>query len=329
MAKFLKENWFVAIVAVFFIGVAIFFTYDQNKDKLPGKSVGGKQVVFSVDDTNYTADDLFDELSADYYEGRVFLSFQKALLDEATKNNKDIETSVKDQYAQTLSYYQNYYGYDEAYLDQIARYYYGYDTFYEYMLYSAKSQSIFKDYVTAHINELITDEKKAELNPRIVSYVVISMDDPANPTDEESSKLKAAQDAWASITYDANNFGDFAAAYSQDANAVNKGVFGYIDSKTTGIDETFLNTALSLKDGEVSDWVYSEQFGYFLIKCDTSELTDILNEDDFISEVLSMNEGLSNKIMWAKAEELGVSYGDEEIEKIIRDHMSVNESEGN
>lgn len=329
MAKFLKENWFVAIVAVFFIGVAIFFTYDQNKDKLPGKSVGGKQVVFSVDDTNYTADDLYDRLSSDYYESRVFLSFQKALLDEATKNDKDIETNVKTQYQQTLQYYQSQYGYDEEYLNQIARYYYGYDTFYDYMLYSNKSMSVFKDYIKTNIADLLTDEKKAELNPRIVSYVVIAMDDPANPTAEESSKLKAVQDAWASDTYTAENFGDFAAAYSQDGNAANKGVFGYIDTKTTGIDETFLNTALSLKDGEVSEWVYSEQFGYFLIKCDTSDTAALLEEDDFVSEVLNMNEGLQNKVMWQKAEELGVSYGDEEVEKIIKDHMNVNESEGN
>ena len=329
MAKFLKENWFVAIVAVFFIGVAIFFTYDQNKDKLPGKSVGGKQVVFSVDDTNYTADDLYDRLSSDYYESRVFLSFQKALLDEATKNDKDIETNIKTQYQQTLQYYQSQYGYDEEYLNQIARYYYGYDTFYDYMLYSNKSMSVFKDYIKTNIADLLTDEKKAELNPRIVSYVVIAMDDPANPTAEESSKLKAAQDAWASDTYTAENFGDFAAAYSQDGNAANKGVFGYIDTKTTNIDETFLNTALSLKDGEVSEWVYSEQFGYFLIKCDTSDTAALLEEDDFVSEVLNMNEGLQNKVMWQKAEELGVSYGDEEVEKIIKDHMNVNESEGN
>lgn len=329
MAKVLKENWFVAIVAVFFIGVAIFFTYDQNKDKLPGKSVGGKQVVFSVDDTNYTADDLYDRLSSDYYESRVFLSFQKALLDEATKNDKDIETEVKTQYAQTLQYYQSYYGYDETYLNQIARYYYGYDTFYDYMLYSAKSMSVFKDYIKTNIADLLTDEQKAELNPRIVSYVVIAMDDPANPTAEESSKLKAAQDAWASDTYSAENFGDFASAYSQDGNAANKGVFGYIDTKTTGVDETFLNTALSLKDGEVSEWVYSEQFGYFLIKCDTSDTTALLDEDDFVSEVLNLNEGLQTKVMWQKAQEIGVTFGDEEVESLIKKHMNVDESEGN
>jgi hypothetical protein len=253
----------------------------------------------------------------------------KLMLDAA----KDLYNSHKGYFiylfAKKLITYIFEYGYDEEYLNQIARYYYGYDTFYDYMLYSNKSMSVFKDYIKTNIADLLTDEKKAEFNPRIVSYVVIAMDDPANPTAEESSKLKAAQDAWASDTYTAENFGDFAAAYSQDGNAANKGVFGYIDTKTTGIDETFLNTALSLKDGEVSEWVYSEQFGYFLIKCDTSDTAALLEEDDFVSEVLNMNEGLQNKVMWQKAQDLGITFGDEEVEKIIKDHMNVNESEGN
>ena len=323
MAKFLKENWFVAIVAVFFIGVAIFFTYDQNKDKLPGKTVGGKQVVFSVDDTNYTADDLYDELSKDYYESRVLMSFQKALLDETTKGDPSIETEVKKNYESTLQYYQANYGYSEDYLNQIARYYYGYDTFYDYMLYSAKSSKMYASYIGEHIDELFTAEKKAELKSRIVSYVVIAMDDPANPTEEESAKLKAAQDAWASGTYSAANFGDFAAAYTQDGNAANNGKFGYVDAETTGIDETFLETALALEEGAVSDWVYSEQFGYFLIKCDSTLNVDLLQEDDFISRILDSNEGLSSKIIWEKTQQLNVQFGNEEIEKLIKDNIGV------
>ena len=323
MAKFLKENWFVAIVAIFFLGVAIFFTYDQNKGKLPGKSVGGKQVVFSVDDTNYTADELYDKLSNDYFDSRILLSFQKALLDEATKGDATIEADVKKNYASTLQYYHTQYGYDEAYLNQIARYYYGYDTFYDYMLYSAKSSSMYASYIGEHIDELFTAEQKAELKSKIVSYTVIAMDDPANPTEEESAKLKAAQDAWASGTYSAANFGDFAAAYSQDGNASNNGKFGYVDTKTTGIDETFLETALSLEEGKVSDWVYSEQFGYFLIKCDSTLNIDLLKEDDFISRILESNSGLSSKIIWAKAQELNVQFGNEEVEKLIKDNIGV------
>ena len=149
------------------------------------------------------------------------------------------------------------------------------------------------------------------------------MDDPANPTEEESAKLKAAQDAWASGTYSAANFGDFAAAYSQDGNASNNGKFGYVDTKTTGIDETFLETALSLEEGKVSDWVYSEQFGYFLIKCDSTLNIDLLKEDDFISRILESNSGLSSKIIWAKAQELNVQFGNEEVEKLIKDNIGV------
>ena len=66
MLKFIKENWFVALVAAFFLIISVYFAYDQNKGKLPGKTVGGKQVVFSVDDKNFTADDYYDDLD-NYY----------------------------------------------------------------------------------------------------------------------------------------------------------------------------------------------------------------------------------------------------------------------
>lgn len=42
MIKILKKQWFVVLIALIFIGFAIFSVYDTNKGKLPGKSVDGK-----------------------------------------------------------------------------------------------------------------------------------------------------------------------------------------------------------------------------------------------------------------------------------------------
>ena len=37
MIKILKKQWFVVLIALIFIGFAIFSVYDTNKGKLPGK----------------------------------------------------------------------------------------------------------------------------------------------------------------------------------------------------------------------------------------------------------------------------------------------------
>ena len=60
MIKILKKQWFVVLIALLFIGFAIFSVYDTNKGKLPGKSVDGKDVVAGLKgDVNITADELY------------------------------------------------------------------------------------------------------------------------------------------------------------------------------------------------------------------------------------------------------------------------------
>ena len=328
MVEKLKEYWFPLLIGIFFVCITIYFAYDQNKGKLPGKTVGGQQIVFSVDDENFSADQIYDELSKTYYEDRVYTMFHTALLDSAVESTDDMIKDVRDRYQYLVSVYSQYYGYDEAYLNTIAQTYYGYDTFYDYLLYSVKTEKLYANYISKHIDELLTDHFKEEHKPRIVSYVVLTMDDPENPTAEESEKLKAAQDAWASSEYSAENFAEFAEKFSEDSNASNGGRYGYIDSSASNIDEKFKETALSLNEGEVCEWFKSDDFGWFLIKCDSVKADDYKEETDFISAILSENEHLGTDIIWQTAQDLGVKFASEEIEAIVKKNLSIEESEG-
>jgi len=327
MLKFIKENWFVALVAAFFLIISVYFAYDQNKGKLPGKTVGGKQVVFSVDDKNFTADDYYDELSKSYRETEIVKTFRNTLLDEAYKTTDDFKDEVKAQWQSTISYYEQYYGYGQSYLDQIAQYYYGYDTFYDYVFYSMKADRVYDEYINAHIDELFTDEFVEKSQPRMVRYVVIAMGKPAEPTEEELKKLNDAKEAWASDAYSAANFADFAKKYSTDSGAQSGGLFGYLDKNTTGIDEVFLNTALATKAGEVSEWTYSEKFGYYLIYVESTDVKDFKTESGFHSALMTFHKNLANEILWAKAQELNTTFADDEIKNIIMENLELNSKE--
>lgn len=323
MNRFLKENWFVVLIALFLISITVYFAYDQNKDKLPGKKSAGKEVVFSVDDTNVTADELYDKLYKNYSESDLYLTFQRALLDEKVPTTAEMKTDIQSQVDSTVAYYQQYYGYGEEYLDQIVKMYYGYSSYYDYLMYSNKSDKMFSDYIKNHLDEVYTSELKEKLNGRIISYAVLTVADINNPTEEEAAKLKEAQEAWASGEYSAANFSDFASQYSQDSSASNGGKYGYLDTSTSGIDETFKQTALSLNDGEVSGWVKSDQFGYFLIKCDSSKTEDLVEDSAFAAAILGNTENLSSRIIWTVAQEIGVKFGNEEVEKIIKSSLGV------
>ena len=94
-------------------------------------------------------------------------------------------------------------------------------------------------------------------------------------------------------------------------------------SETREDDETFKNAALALKEGEVSDWIISEDFGYFLIKCDSTDPAEFVDDTSFISTILSSGENLSGKIMWESAQELGIQFANEEIESMVKESLGL------
>lgn len=319
MKKFMKENWFIIVVAVFFVFAAVYFTYDQNKDNLPGKKVNGKDVIFTVDDENYTADDLYDQLAISQKKSVVVNKFFKAVVNQSTKYTEDEEKELNS-YVTNVIYYYTQSGYTESYLDAIAQYYYGYNTFSDYVYYSTKLEKVMASYIKEHIDTLYTEEMKEAFNAHVISYVVISLDDPANPTAEEQERIDAAKKAWAEGTYE--SFADFAKKYSEDSNASNGGKYGYIDDsslESTSIDQVFVKAALALKEGETTDWVYTEKFGYYLIHCDSTKLEDYIEEDAFVERILGLDEDLSAKIFWDAACKLNVEYESEEMEEWIEE----------
>ena len=53
MIEMLKRQWFVVLVALIFIGFAVFCIYDSNKDRVSGKTNDGKDVVAAMKDDTY------------------------------------------------------------------------------------------------------------------------------------------------------------------------------------------------------------------------------------------------------------------------------------
>ena len=178
---------------------------------------------------------------------------------------------------------------------------------------------MYKDYVVAHLDELYTQEFQEKNSPRNISYALIKMDKPATPTEEETKRLQEAKDAWASNQY---TFADFAKKYSEDSSTASEGgSLGYVDANSSLV-KAFLDAALQLEEGQVSDWVYSEEYGYFLIKCDSKKLDDFKDSQDFISSILDSQEDLQANIIWKAAEELGFSATDE-VTNLIRKSLNL------
>ncbi len=322
MKEFLKQNWFVAVIAVFFLGISVFYAYDQNKDNLPNKTVNGKDVIFSVDDTNFTADELYDELYKTYGKSELFLKFYMGVIDANVEETDELMEQINNAISQTVSYYTNYYGYGLEYLNQLARYYYGYPDFPSYVEYQLKAEKLYSTYISQHAEKYVTEEFITKHNPRVISYCLIKFDDPKNPTADETARLNAAMDGWTN-DYNAETFAEFAMKYSEDPSTASKGgKLGYVDNNSALV-EAFLKAALALEEGQVSEWIFDENYGYFLIKCDSKNYGDYASDPNFLSTVLTDNANLANEIVWQYAQNADITFMDEAVKDYIMQQLNV------
>ncbi len=158
--------------------------------------------------------------------------------------------------------------------------------------------------------------------PRLVSHALVMMDDPANPTAEETTRFEEAKAAYAN----GMSFEDVVVNYSDDtSNNMIKGSLGYMDV-TTQYEENFLNAALALTEaGQVSDWIQTS-YGWHLIRVDAMDLESLKEYQEFYTAILSTDPSLQANVIWSKAKELNVDFlGNDELKAEILNYMGIEE----
>lgn len=327
MAKILKQNWFVVLVAIVLVGFSIFSVYDTNKGKLPGKSESGKDVIASIDDVNITADDVYEKLYDAGGESLLTLKFQAAVVDEAVDMTDELEESaenIKAYLESTAQSYASSYGMSvEDYMaNTLSQYGYAADEIDLFARVQAKMTHLQNEYVESHLDELFTPMHK-ENNGRTVSHILVKMADAKNPTDAEMATVKAIEKDLETMKFEevAKKYAD----KGDTSSAQNGGYLGYMD-KTTGYVKSFLDTALSLKAGERSEWVKesnSSYNGWHMIVVHETDKDKILNDekakDSVYSAIATANPDLTTKFIKEAADKLDIKYGNEEVEKHVAD----------
>lgn len=328
MIEILKKQWFVVLIAVILIVFLVFSIWDTNKGKLPGKSVDGKDLIAAVDETNITADDVFTKLLASAGDDLMYTRFQDAVADQAIETDSDLKSEAKLQKEaiEANAKSSNPTGYKDALQQQLDAL--GYKDLEEYCLLSSKTKKLLYSYMDDHMSELFTPiftEKKS----RIVSHILIKMEDSANPTEEELAKVKSVEDAFAAGT----SFEDIAKEYSDDSSAALGGLVGYVDSDS-GLVEDFKTTALGLEKGTVSDWVKVASTNYqgwhkiIVLENEQDAIVDYDNEtvkNGVYQAIMTANENLDKKIIWEKSVDLNVTYANDDIKKQLMDYMGIKE----
>ncbi len=320
MGNFLKKNWFVALVIVIFACISVYYIYDTNKGKLKGKTANGEDVVYSINDTDITASQFYDKLYTTNGSSAVLSLFEKAVADASFKTTNDLKDQAATQADTIRSNYAASYGssYESELATAVAAT--GYESLEDYLLTQLKLNNVAGEYAANHFDELKIRE---------ISYILIQFEDsenvPETPTEDEQSRMDAVDKMLA----DGSSFADTAAEYSEDTStSANGGVLGVIDVNTSTLDKTFQETALSLSEGEVSDWVKSDEFGYFKIMCNAATPETLESSeniaDPYVSLVTTYDTTLLNSAIWEKAQTLGIDFkGNTDLENEVRAALGV------
>lgn len=323
MLALIKRQKFIVLVAVLLSAFIINFVYDQNKDNLPSKSVGGKDVVFSVADTDVTTDEFYTELYNQYGINAVYLFLERAIVESAIETTAVITTKAEIESENIIASFQSYYGDNyESYIVEALKTlgYTKIEDLDSYFVYVFKRQSLMTQYLDENMDTLFVGFNEVN-TPRVVSHVLITMADPDNPTADETARFEAAKAAYAN----GSTFEEMVAGYSEDTsnNTVN-GLLGYLDVNTSYVEE-FLTTALALNEGEVSDWVKTT-YGYHLIRVDSTQLDALKEYQEFYDALLASDATLEPKVIWAKAQELNVDFmGNDELKAELLKFMGIEE----
>ena len=320
MGNFLKKNWFVTLIIVIFTCISVYYIYDTNKGKLQGKSVNGEDVVYSVDDTDVTASQFYDKLYTNSGSSAVMGLFQKTVADASFKTTDELKEQASTQADNIKSNYASSYGssYESKLNAALAST--GFETLDDFCLTKLKLDKVVGEYAANHFDELKIRE---------ISYILIKAEDPNNPSAEPTASMKEKMDGVDKMLKDGESFADTAAKYSEDTStSSNGGVLGVIDKNTNSLDEAFMKASMDLKEGEVSDWVKSDNFGYFKIMCNAAtpeklEASENI-QNPYETLVTTYDTTLSSKAIWEKAESLGIDFkGNDDLEKEIKAAFGV------
>lgn len=194
------------------------------------------------------------------------------------------------------------------------------DDYREAIIYSYQMQEFLTDYITTN-QDTVFEDYYTSCSPRYVSHILVLMDDPENPTDEELEKVATIQAA----LDEGQDFAEVAKTYSDDSTASDGGALGLCDKNTSFVTE-FLNKMLELEEGEVSEPTKTD-YGYHFIKVTSTSKEDILADEDALLELIMSYDSY---MVYKALRNYDITFNDETIQELYESTLDtyISYSEG-
>lgn len=322
--ELLKKYWFVGAVGVLLVVFIGMYTINYVKS-LPvtvnTKKVDGNYVVYSIDDQNVTADELYDQLYETYGLSSEMLAYEKMIFNNAYETTKEMQENATQMASAYLSYY------DESTLLSTLKstgYKNGLDDLPQYIIDSNKQQMLVREFVLANQEKYLAPQMGDD--GRVIYHILVKVNDieevkdengdvieyKANPTEEESKKLETILNALKTTQFE-----QVAYTYSDDSSKSNGGYIGLINSDNkANYYQTFADAAMVLEEGSVSDPIIS-QAGYHILYNAGSTAEKALNDYYFLNQLEQSNPILTSAAIFSKGKELNIVVNSETLKNYI------------
>ena len=323
MLELLKKYWFICFVTILLVIGVAYFAASQTKIEVRSKVVNNENVLFSINGDDITANEFYDMLYKLNGINTIAQQYQYNLTNKEVETTQEMQQTGIANKDNTIQQVKGQYGADyEKYLTRIANNY-GLDDY---------NQLDYPSVLSLKINQIIETKFKeffvdyqVDNKPRILRHILISMEDPNNPTQEQLDTMALVDEA----LLNGEDFKDVAIEYSNDtSNASNGGLLGFNDINTVEqYVEPFREPCLSINEKEYTDWVTTE-FGRHLIYVDATDFDNIyLQYPTELMDAISVdNVNWAYDYFTALDEKHELTFVDSEVEKAVIDLIDLSEN---
>ena len=317
MLENLKKYWFVGLIVVVMIVGTVIFSKEQLNSVFRGKRVDGKDLVYEIGTKQVNADEYYDLIVQDHGGSEGYKLFERLVLNsiETSEELRTESQALADAHIKNVSK-EGTAKLKELDATLVRLGYAGIDELNIYYENDAKLLTIQREFIAREGVESIEDYFALK-SPRIVSHILIKMEDPKNPTEAELKKYEEAKAA----LLDGMEFRDAAIKFSDDNSATNGGLIGFMDSDSSLVPE-FITNAIKTESGQTSEW-FDSKFGRHIILVGATDYEGLKTEDDFIRAVVNFRPEISFSAIWEKAQALEIEFKDTDLEKKIKSYMKI------
>lgn len=327
MKENLKKYWYVGLISLIFIVGIIAVVVSSQEGKISTKKVDGKDVVFSINGINRTADELYENEGSRYEAALSALIFEREVLERTYEYSEDQRTEAKLEADQTMAYYKSYYGEDvaqEIIEQQLQAMGYPADSgLVDYYLNASAILKLEDDYFLSTYKDKFIEEEE----PLLASHILVMFSDDTSLSEEEIEAQAQEEMAAIDVLLETESFEDVAIEHSDDVgSAANGGDLGLV-YKSINFYEEFLEGMYKLDENQVSEWIKTPA-GYHKMVVTSKDFEDVQVHEEYASVIASLYPQIRGEALFEKAEELKFDFSaNPELENQLRSLYSLDAKE--